>query len=253
VNSLLIAGIVFACTFGGALAGLWLRGLLPEHHLSTESRDAVKLGTGVVGTMAALVIGLLIGAAKADFDAQKNAFQQMSTNLVLLDRALAHYGPEAKEARAHLHHLSSSLLDHITGPPNASSPGIGDEEITANGGVFYDSLRDLKARDDSQRSIQSQILQIAADLARARVPLTQRQQSSIPAAFLVVLAFWLTIIFLSFGLLTQKNATVLAVFFVCALSVSGAIFLIVDLDQPFEGLIQVSADPLRSAVSQLGQ
>jgi hypothetical protein len=248
VNSLAIAGIVLASTFGGAVVGLLLRALLPDHHLSSESKDIVKMGTGVVATMSALVIGLLIASAKSDFDAQKNGFQQMSTNLVLLDRILSHYGTEAKDARALLHSLASTMLEHM----DASSDGIASREITAKGDAFYDALLDLTPHTDAQRSLKSQGLQTAADIGRARLPLMQRQQSSIPMPFLVVLVFWLTILFLSFGLMSPSNATVLAVLFVCALSVSGALLLIVDLDQPFEGLIQVSPDSLRSAVAQLG-
>lgn len=233
------------------MAGLLVRALLPKHHLSDETRDIVKLGSGVIGTMAALVIGLLIGAAKSDFDTQKNAFQQISTNIVLLDRALAHYGSEAKPARKQLRSFATSLLDHVSTPQGVAS-GIADEEITANGGALFDSLRDLPSDTEAKRSIQTQTLQIAADLARARLPLTL-QQSGLPVPFLVVLAFWLTILFLCFGLLAPANATVLGVLFVCALSVAGALFLIVDLDQPFDGLIRISPDSLRSAVAQLGQ
>src|SRR5689334_23977436 len=74
-----------------------------------------------------------------------------------------------------------------------------------------------------------------------------------PVPFLVVLVFWPCIIFASFGLFAPRNGTVIAAFFVCALSVSGAIFLILELDRSFEGLLQVSSTPLRSALSQLGQ
>jgi hypothetical protein len=253
VNSLSVAGIVFGCTFGGAVIGLLLRALLPEHHLSNESKDIVKLGTGLIATMAALVIGLLIASAKSDFDTQKSAFQQMATNIVLMDRALSHYGPEAKHPRALLSRYSSTLLDHIQSSESGLSHGIGDKEITANGAILYDSIRDLVPKTDSQRSIQSLANQIAADLARARLQLTQREESSIPVPFLVVLIGWLTILFMSFGLFSPTNATVILVLVVCALSVAGALFLIVDLDQPFEGLIHLSPEPLRNAVAQLGQ
>jgi hypothetical protein len=253
VNSLVIAGIVFACTFGGAMVGLLLRALLPEHHLSNESKEIVKLGTGLIATMSALVIGLLVASAKSDFDAQRSAFQQMAANIALLDRGLALYGPEAKDARALLRRNASTLLDRIWTPQGTSATGIGDPEILETGALFYDSLRNLSPHNESQRSIQTQALQIAADLARTRFQLIQREQTSIPVPFLVVLVTWLTILFMSFGLFSPSNATVILVLFVCALSVAGALLLIVDLDQPFEGLIQISPDPLRNAVSRLGQ
>ena len=116
MNSLAIASIVLASTFGGAVVGLVLRALLPDHHLSNESRDIVKLGTGLIATMAALVIGLLIASAKSGFDSQKSAFQQMSTNIVLLDRALSHYGTEAKDSRELLRRTTASLLERVWTP-----------------------------------------------------------------------------------------------------------------------------------------
>jgi hypothetical protein len=77
--------------------------------------------------------------------------------------------------------------------------------------------------------------------------------ASVPVLFLVVVVFWLTIILGSFGLLARRNATVVVVLFLCAVSVAGSIFLILEMDQPFEGLMKISSAPLRYALSQLGQ
>ncbi|HEX4069627.1 MAG TPA: hypothetical protein VHX68_00595, partial [Planctomycetaceae bacterium] len=77
MGSIAIGGIVFACTFVGALAGMGLRAVLPEHHVSPESKDVVKLGMGLIATLAALVLGLLIASAKSSFDAQRTGFQQL--------------------------------------------------------------------------------------------------------------------------------------------------------------------------------
>jgi hypothetical protein len=252
VNSIVIGGIVFACTFCGAVLGIWFRTLLPDHHLTNESKEVIKLGTGLIATMAALVVGLLIASAKSDFDAQKSAFQQMSTNIVLLDRALAHYGPETKDSRTLLRQSATTLLDRYWPSPD-SSKHVDDDKLRTSAGAMYDSIRDLTPRNDAQRSIQSLALQTSADLARTRLQISQRELGSIPLPFLVVLAFWLTILFISFGLFAPTNLTVTGALFVCALSVAGALFLIVDLDQPYEGFIQVSPEPLRSSISQLGQ
>jgi hypothetical protein len=108
----------------------------------------------------------------------------------------------------------------------------------ANGALF-DSIRDLSPRDDTQRLVQAQAVQIGVELGKTRWVLSQGEDSSVPIPFLVVLMFWLATLFTAFGLLSPRNATVITVFFVCALSVAGAIFLILDLDQPFEGLIRI--------------
>jgi hypothetical protein len=253
VGSLTIGGIVFACTFGGALVGMMLRAVLPEHHVSPESKDVVKLGMGLIATLAALVLGLLIASAKGSFDAQRSGFQQLAANLVLLDRALARYGPETKDAREALRSLVAATIDRLWPEDASKSSGLGSASLTATGGQLIDRIRDLSPKNEGQRWAQSQALQITTDLARSRWLLIEQNESAIPTAFLVVVVFWLTVLFTSFGLFSPGNPTVIATLFVCALSVAGAMFLIVDLDEPFGGLIQLSSTPLRNALSQIGQ
>src|SRR6266404_3175933 len=93
-----IGCIVFVCIFGGALLGMLLHGILPEHHLSSESKDVIKLGMALTATMSALVLALLVNSAKGSFDTQRNEITQLSANIILLDRVLAHYVPGTKEA-----------------------------------------------------------------------------------------------------------------------------------------------------------
>jgi hypothetical protein len=177
----------------------------------------------------------------------------LATNVILLDRALAHYGPEAAPARSQLRQMISALIDHLWPPDGSPAGGLGDEVITTDAGLIYDAIRELTPQDEAHRGLQAQALQNSAELARTRWQLCQRDDGSLPIPFLVVLAFWLFVLFASFGLFSAPNATVITVLVVCALSVAGAVFLIVDLDQPFEGLIQVSSAPLRGALEQLGR
>jgi hypothetical protein len=248
-----VGGIVFACTFGGAVVGMILRAVLPEHHLSTESRDVVKLGTGLIATLAALVLGLLIASAKSSFDAQRTGFQQLAANLVLLDRALARYGPETKDAREALRNLVATTIERLWPEDASLSSGLGASAISAGGATVFDKVGSLSPKNEVQRSLQSQAIQICNDLARTRWLLTEQDETAIPKPFLVVVVFWLTMLFMSFGLFAPLNPTVIFTLVVCALSVAGAMFLIVDLDSPFGGLIQISSTPLRNALSQLGQ
>jgi hypothetical protein len=253
VNSVTVAAIVFACAFGGAIVGIFVQSVLPQSHLRQESKDVIKLGTGLIATMAALVLGLLVGTAKSSFDSTNGGFQQLATNIILLDRTLAHYGPDAKQSREGLRRTVASTIDRLWPADGSQSFGLDDATITADAGSLYDSIRSLSPRDDFQRSLQTQALQISADLARNRWQLSQPDDGSLPIPFLVVLAFWLLVLFFSFGLFSPRNATVLTVLFVCSLSVAGAVFLIVDLDQPFEGLLRVSSASLRGALAQLGR
>ena len=249
----LVGMIVFACTLGGALIGNWLRTTLPEHHLNDESRDTVKLGIGLIATMTALVLGLVTASAKSSFDAVDTAVKHTAMDILTLDRLLARYGPETGEIRGALQHAVGSRIDMIW-PQSSSRPAHLEPSVAASEVEgLADAIRGLTPRDDSQRSLQSRALDLAEALLQARWLFFAGSGTSVPLPFLVVLLFWLTITFASFGLFAPRNATVLAVLFVCALSVGSAVFLILEMDGPFDGLLKVSADPLRYAHAHLNQ
>ena len=250
MSAIAIGWIAFVCLFGGALLGIWLRAVLPAHHLSAESKDLLKLGTGLVATISALVLGLLIASAKGSYDRLSDDLTQIAAKLIVLDRVMAHYGPETKDARDLLRRTVVRALAQ-TWPEHNARPTPWEPGATAEG--LYDNIHALAPQNDAQRLRQAQALQISADLAEKRWLLVEQRRSSIPMPFLVVLIAWITIIFVSFGLLAPPNATVLVTLFVCALSVSGAVFLILELDQPFLGVIQLSSSPLQNALAHLGQ
>lgn len=251
-HSTTISWIAFACVFGGALFGMFLRRFLPEHHLDAESKSVVQLGMALVATMCALLLGLLIASAKGSYDAQSGEVTKMSADVIQLDRILARYGPETKEARGVLRSAVVSV-DRNWSKAASRSAMLDAPETRTAGANFYEQIAALAPRNDFQRSLQGQALQIALELGQTRSLLLQQAGSSIPTTFLVVLVFWLAVIFVSFGLFAPYNATVIATLFVCALSVSGAIFLILELDNPFGGLLQISDAPLRTALALIGR
>jgi len=245
-----IGWIVFALVFGSALLAMYAHCLLPEHHLSSNSENVVKLGIALIATMSALVLmSLLVASANSAFDMRSNQLTQASADVLLLDSALARYGPEKNEARALLKSAMVATLERFEGT----------KKITIDPGraspieVIYDKIEALKPQSEQQRSMQSQALTLATEAVRTKLLVFESLGASIPVPFLVVLVFWLCIIFASFGLFAPRNATVITVLCVCALSVAGAIFLILELDQSFEGLLEVSSAPVRAALAQLGR
>ena len=246
-----IGWIVFAMVFGSALLAMFVHDLLPERHLSSDSKDIVKLGIALIATMSALVLGLLVASAKSAFDTRSNQLVEASADIVLLDRALARYGPETEEARSLVQRWTAETLERFW--PTQGKGSIAVDPRANPVEALYDKIETLTPQSDQQRSMQSQAMTLAADMARTRLLLFEHLGASIPVPFLVVLVFWLCIIFASFGLFAPRNATVITVLCVCALSVSGAIFLILELDRSFEGLLQVSSAPLRTALAQLGR
>jgi hypothetical protein len=251
VGPIAICWIMFACVFGSALLGMFLRATLPEQHQSTESKDVLKLLIGLIGTMSALVIGLLIATAASSYATRRSEFTQMSANIVLLDRALAHYGPETNEARNLLRRAVAGEF-HRTWQNDTTAPAKFDP-TAAGAEILFDKILELVPQSDVQRSLKAQLLTMVINLGQTRWLLFVQNGSSIPIPFLVVLVIWLSLIFASFGLFAPLNATVVVALFLGALSVSGAIFLILELDLPFEGLMRISDEPLRKALAHLGQ
>jgi len=230
---------------------MYLRVVLPEHLLSSESKDVVRLGVGLITTMAALVLGLLIASTKDSYDTQRSELMQMSANIMLLDRVLTHYGPETKEARELLRRSVIRVLDQIWLEHRYQSVQL--EPTAAGVEPLYDTIQTLIPQNDAQPSIKAQALSITTDIAQTRWLMFEQRGSSISPPFLVVLVFWLAILLVSFGLSAPTNATVIATLFVCALSVAGAVMLILEMDQPFTGSLRISSAPLRYALAHLGE
>jgi hypothetical protein len=249
---LAISLVTFAFILGGTLLGLYLATILPEQHVSEESRDAVKLGIGMIATLAALVLALLMASAKGSFDTFSSGLRQAGSRIILLDHVMAHYGPETMEARDLLRRVVASSIErrwpeHKTGPAVAKAP---DEKAYID---FLDKLHELSPRTDAQRWLHSRALQISSEISEARwLLIEQMGQTSLPMPFVVMLIFWLTIIFATFGLFSPRNTTVITILIVCALSVAGSLFLIMELDAPYGGLIKASSAPLRNALKILG-
>jgi hypothetical protein len=246
VSPILVSCIVFIMLLGGIVLGMALRSGLPKHHLSDDSRDAIRLSIGLVATIAALVLGLLIAAAKTSFDLQSGQVKQMTADIILLDNLLSEYGSEASSIRRNLRAALEAYADKLWREKQA--PSQTPFAKAAAGERIYLDVQTLSANTELQRSLQSRAVQAVNDLTQTRLRLFVESDNSIPAPFLAVLVIWLVIIFTSFSLFASVNATVLAVLSLSALSAAGAIFLVLELSQPFVGLMAISSGPLRNAL-----
>jgi hypothetical protein len=251
MNPLLISLLVFALIIGGALAGVVVRPLLSDEHLHPDSRDVVKMATGLIGTLAALVLGLLIASAKSSFDQKTNQVRQMTATVILLDDLLAQYGSEATPVRNLLRLSIPPLANRIWHEQKLPAGKPVRFESSAESLAFENELERLSPKDDAQRSLQSRAVQAFTEGAQIRLQLFAQAGGSIPVPFLIILVFWLSAIFVSFTLFARTNLVVMASLFVCALSFACAIFLVLELDNPFTGLMGISSATLRSALLPL--
>jgi hypothetical protein len=251
VSASWIAAIAFGCAFGGALAGMLLRIKLPDDHLDTDSRDVVKLVMGLIATMAALVLSLLVASANTAYQAQSSELQSLSANIILLDRMLTYYGPEADAARLQLHEAVVQTHDRIWPPDRMQSADFDPAATRGATTSFVERLQDLTPKSEAQKAMQSQSLQLAASIARTRLLMFEQFGNSISWPFMAVLVFWICVLFTGFGLFAPFHATVTVTLFVGALSVAGAVFLIVELSHPYSGLLRLSDAPLRGVLEQM--
>jgi|SRR5215813_9489395 len=243
--------VVFLCTFGAGLLGTFVHHRIPDRHLNPESKDVVRLGMGLVATTVALVLGLLVASAKGFYDTQTAEVTQLSANVVLLDRLLAHYGPETNDVRAVLRNNVAHQIELIW-------PREGSQKSDSQGGshlgeALLDKIQVLSPKDDRQRSLQAQALTLAVQIGQTRLLMFEQRSVPVPRLLLTMLIFWLIALFISFGLFAPPNLTVFAGLFVAAAAVCGAVFLILEMYYPYGGLIRVSDVPLRAALAQLGQ
>jgi hypothetical protein len=254
MNSTIIGLIAFACSFGGVLTGFLLGRVLPGHHLSEDSKDAVKMGSALIATLTALVLGLLVSSAKTSFDAMNVSLTQSGTNVILLDRALTHYGPEAKDIRDLLRGTLAAAIKKIWPEDKAK---VAELDAFEKGPVgmeaVQEKLRQLNPQNDTQRTFKSQALQLSDEMLESRWQTIEQAQISLPMAFLVVVLFWLAVLFITIGLFAPPNPTVISVLLVCTVSVAGAIFLIAEMNRPFEGIMKISSAPLIKALEHIGK
>jgi Protein of unknown function (DUF4239) len=254
VTSFQIGLVVLACVFSGALTGMFLGRMLPKHHLGDDTKGVVTLASGTLSVLSALVIGLLISYAKGDFDAETKVVQKVAADLILLDRVMRQFGPDTREARALLRRYTTLKIALTWPDENATveGPRLDDPAALQMLETVQAKLRGLTPKSEAQRWLQSRALQIGGDLAEERWLLAAESASSVPRPFLATLVFWLTILFTGFGLFAPRHATVVVALLICAVSLAAAIFLILEMDRPFDGFIMVSATPMRSALAHMG-
>ena len=250
MSHIIISLVAFACAFGGVLIGLFIHSRLPNDQLDPDSKEAVRVGMALVGTTMALVLGLLIASGKAFYDNQNSEVTQLAADAVLLDKILDHYGPETKEMRDLLRKSAASMLDIMW---DRAGSGRAHFAAFAESEALFTKVQELSPQNDGQRFLKSQALNTVTRLSQTRLLMVVQGTASVPMPLLAVLVFWLALLYISFGLFVRAKALVVVSLFASALAVCAAILLILDMYQPYAGLIQVSSAPLRAALAQLGR
>jgi hypothetical protein len=249
MKSLVITSIVFGLVFAAAIAGMSLRPILPQHLLGSDDKEVVRLTTGLITTMSGLVLGMLVSSAKSFYDARKNEVAQMSTQIVVIDRSLAGYGPETGEIRAQFRQLVEVGVERVW--PRQRSLRV-DLKPTDHGQILFEQLQLLEPKNDRQATARSQSIPLILDLQQTQwLMFLKAEQTAIPLPLLVVLVSWLAALFFSFGVFAAPDAIVVVTFALGALGVSSAIFIILAMYAPFRGILKISPSPILQALGQM--
>jgi ABC-type amino acid transport system permease subunit len=242
--------ISFAAIFGGVIAGMRIRHRLPGHHLTAETQSAVTVAVAVIGTLSALVLGLMITAANRSFSARADQVRELSVQVIRIDRNLHRYGPETDDIRLALHAWAKAKTQQLF-------PEKGQDRLSTQGTIIMietvqDEILDLEPKNPQQTYLRTLCLTLTSNIIQAGWSLETLTGQSIPGPFLVLLVFWLSMVFASFGLFAPTNPTTIVMLLLCSIAVSGGIYFIEELDNPVSGLIQIPPDAMRKAVNEIG-
>jgi hypothetical protein len=247
--NIMVGAISFIAIFGGVLIGMFVAQRLPGHHISNQTQSAITVSVAVIGTLSALVLGLMITAANSSFSSRSEEVRELSLQLIRMDRNLRRYGPETEEARTRLRKWAVAKTQQLF--PDKGKPTLSGQDTIILLESVQDAVLDLAPKDPRQTYLRTLCLTLSSTLIQARWQLEQHARHSIPVPFLVLLIFWMTIVFASFGLFAPPNATAIIALFLCSLAVSGGIVLIMELDSPMSGLIRLPSDAMQKAVAEI--
>jgi len=253
MTPMMISSIVLVCSFGAGLVGIVLHIKVPDEQLDTDTRDVVKLVMGLIATMSALVLGLLIASSKTAYDQQNDGLKELSVNIVLLDRTLAFYGQDAQKVRAELRDAIQKTHDRIWSSTEIRPEELNSDDLRKGARGRIELMNQLVPKTDIERELKSRALQLAETVSRSRLLLYERLRNSISWPFLAVLVFWVTILFLGFGIFSRFTPTIIVALLVGALSVAGAVFLILELGEPYRGMMRISDAPLLDTIAQISR
>ena len=243
--------LVAACIFASAIAGQMLNSRLPHQHLTKETQDVVRLGTGMLSVLASLVLGLLIATAKTSYDTTDQSIRGYATELILLDETFRDYGRTAAAPRDLLRQYTTQLLADFW-PNSGGQPVVLDNQVAGSMMEHIrEAVRALKPIDEGQRWLQDQALQISTSLLRQRWLMIEQAGTKIQPIVLVILVLWIGFIFATFALNAPRNATVVAAFFICSFAIGGSIYLILEMDSPLNGPMKISSWPMANALAHM--
>ena len=248
--AVIIALSSFALIVLSICGGLYLRYKLPESDLTGDSKDVIRLATALIGTMAAVVVALLFASTRGSYETTNGHVARLTAGVVELDQLLKEYGgPESPGLRLALRNDVDSMVSAIW-RDDAPVTGALLRPVTQEETVLY-QLRQLDPKTPVQGAIKTRALAVSNDIEQSRLTLLSQPADTLSKPFITVLVLWLCFIFASFSMSSKANPTLVVVLLVCGFTAATAIYLILELGQPFDGLMQLSNRALKHALPPL--
>ena len=246
--------LIFAMTLGAGLLGLWVHRTFPAEQKTDSARSVVGQVAGLVSLLLALALGTLIGTSFAYFGGQKTELEALSSQILMLDQALAQYGPETKPARDRFKESVQQSYNTFWGDSEPDPKLLQVSVPLASAQATKAYLATLKPETEAQKQAVAQANTITGQIEQSRV-LIDLQVASPPVdlGLIIVLAIWAVVLFFGMGLFAQANGLVLSAMTFGALCVAFAIFLILELGLPYTGMFRVSGAALHEALTTIDQ
>lgn len=245
-----VIALVFLCLAAAVLLGRISSQRLAERHLTVETRDTIKLSLGLVATMSALLLGLLVSSAKGAYDSQRQQVDELAAKVVLLDRVLTLYGAESAVSRRELKAVVGNAIARAW--PQQAGEGSDLRPDVRSADAIYIAIQQLAPADETQRELKGKAGDLTLELAEGRALLGSRALVGVSTPLLVIVVGWLFIILFGFSVLAPRNAVATSALLVAAVAVSGAILLLLEYYEPFDGLIRISSQPMVASIAGIG-
>ena len=252
MESVLFALGVAVLAFAAGLVGLKLHDWLPEKHALDRSREMIGAITGLLGLLLALVLGTLVGSAYSLYALEKSEVETLSARSLQLDSALEAFGPEGQPGRDGLRKAIIQSYNRIWGHETADVSGMDVKAVVAGGRILDQFLASLTPKTDAQKQALANANAAAAQIQQTRILMDLQVASGVNWPMLAIVVCWSLLLFCGYGLVSPVNATVVVSLVLGAIAVASAVFLIIELTNPFVGLIKLSPGPVDETLRALG-
>jgi hypothetical protein len=252
MSNILLSIGVGVLTFAFGYLGMLLQKLLPETHMTSGSRDMIGAVMGLITLLLALVLGTLVGSAYGVFAVQKANVETLGARVIQLDMALEQYGPEAAPLRRGLHGAIKGAYKMVWGGGEADPQSFRVERYLPGLKALNQGIASLDPKTPAQSQLMGTIGVNAGIIEQTRLLMSLQLASPVPWPLLCVVVSWAMLLFCGFGVLSRLNSTSVVALLIGAFSVASAIFLILELNQPFNGMFRIPSASVEETISSIG-